>query len=27
LVEHHNAIEVGLAGIPVRDEIHLELQL
>ncbi|HUV88246.1 MAG TPA: GNAT family N-acetyltransferase [Anaerolineae bacterium] len=27
LVEHHGAIEAGLAGIPVRDEIHLELRL
>lgn len=27
LVEHHGKVELGFAGIPVRDEIHLELQL
>ena len=27
LVEHHGKAEPGFSGIPVRDEIHLELQL
>jgi ribosomal protein S18 acetylase RimI-like enzyme len=27
LLEHHGGTEPGFAGIPVRDEIRLELQL
>jgi ribosomal protein S18 acetylase RimI-like enzyme len=27
LVEHHGGIELGFAGIPVRDEIRMELRL
>jgi len=27
LIEHHGGIELGFAGIPVRDEIQLELRL
>lgn len=27
LLEHHGKVEVGFAGIPVRDEIQLELRL
>ncbi len=27
MIEHHGGIEPGFAGIPVRDEIHLELRL
>ena len=27
LVEHHGGVELGFDGIPVRDEIQLELQL
>ncbi len=27
LVEHHNGVEPGFGGIPVRDEIQLELRL
>ncbi len=27
LLEHHGGVEVGFAGIPVRDEIQLELRL
>jgi ribosomal protein S18 acetylase RimI-like enzyme len=27
LVEHHGGIELGFAGIPVRDEIRMELCL
>ena len=27
LIEHHGGVEPGFAGIPVRDEVRLELQL
>jgi ribosomal protein S18 acetylase RimI-like enzyme len=27
LLEHHGGVELGFAGIPVRDEIQLELRL